>query len=159
MRAHDVLYIKSASSGKPLRLCGAVTGVCLHTEILSYIISYRILYCVTCICLVCKTYPWSDASTIRQKLYLFYIWKLLYMFRVVPPPIIGSAYNCINSICYLSHRYCYLPLSWWSSNSSTIAAGRSNGVTNTRCCRYSCMRSRWWVAVLLEICRAVFSYI
>jgi hypothetical protein len=27
-----------------------------------------------------------------------------------------------------SHRYCYLPL----------AAGSSNGVTNTRCCRYSC---------------------
>jgi hypothetical protein len=30
-----------------------------------------------------------------------------------------------------------------SSNSSTIAADSSNGVTNTRCCRYSCMRS-WW---------------
>jgi hypothetical protein len=27
------------------------------------------------------------------------------------------------------------------SNSSTIAADRSNGVTNTRCCRYNCMRS------------------
>jgi len=27
------------------------------------------------------------------------------------------------------------------SNSSTIAAGSSNGVTNTRCCRYSCLRS------------------
>jgi len=27
------------------------------------------------------------------------------------------------------------------SNSSMIAAGSSNGVTNTRCCRYSCMRS------------------
>jgi len=145
------------------------------------------------------------------------------MFRVVPPSIIRSAYNCIYSIWYLSHRYCYLPLSWkswnwfecavggarqysniyptrcnvtqffiygdcstcfgwylhpssgahttvptasaicqtatatcrysWmystirhpqhaetSSNSSTIAADSSNGVTNTRCCRYSCMR-------------------
>ena len=29
------------------------------------------------------------------------------------------------------NRYCYLPL----------AAGSSNGVTNTRCCGYSCMRS------------------
>jgi hypothetical protein len=29
-----------------------------------------------------------------------YIWKLLYMFRVVLPPIITSAYNCIYSICY-----------------------------------------------------------
>jgi len=27
------------------------------------------------------------------------------------------------------------------SSSSAIAAGSSNGVTNTRCCRYSCMRS------------------
>jgi len=28
-----------------------------------------------------------------------------------------------------------------SSNSSTIAVDSSNGVTNTRCCRYSCLRS------------------
>jgi len=28
-----------------------------------------------------------------------------------------------------------------SSNSSTIAADSSNGVTNIRCCRYSCVRS------------------
>jgi len=43
------------------------------------------------------------------------------MFRVVPPPIIRSIYNCIYSIWYLSHRYCYRPLSWkgWN-NSSTI---------------------------------------
>jgi hypothetical protein len=27
------------------------------------------------------------------------------------------------------------------SNSSTIAADSSNGVTNIRCCKYSCMRS------------------
>ena len=32
------------------------------------------------------------------------------MFRVVPPPIISSANNCIYNIWYLSHRYCYLPL-------------------------------------------------
>jgi hypothetical protein len=60
-----------------------------------------------------------------------------------------------------SHRYGYLPLSWksWNwfecavggvchpqhtqtgPNSSMIAADSSNGVTNTRYCRYSCMRS------------------
>ena len=39
-----------------------------------------------------------------------YIWKLLYMFRVVLPPIIRSAYNWMYSIWYLSHRYCNLPL-------------------------------------------------
>jgi hypothetical protein len=79
------------------------------------------------------------------------------MFRVVFSPIIRSAYNCIYSIWYLSHRYCYLLLSWniWNwfqravggvrhphhaqtgSNSSTIAADNSNGVKNIRCCRYS----------------------
>jgi hypothetical protein len=39
-----------------------------------------------------------------------YIWKLLYMFRVLLPPIIRSAYKCIYSIWYSSHLYCYLPL-------------------------------------------------
>jgi hypothetical protein len=45
-----------------------------------------------------------------------FMWKLLYMFRVVQSPIIRSANNCIYSIWYLSHRYCYLPLSWKSWN-------------------------------------------
>jgi hypothetical protein len=56
---------------------------------------------------------------------VYFIWKLHYMLRVVHSPIIRSANNCIYSIWYLSHRYCYLPL----------AADSSNGVTNTRCCR------------------------
>ena len=50
----------------------------------------------------------------------------------------SGAYNCIYSIWYLSHRYCYLPHTQTGSNSSTIAADTNNGVTNTRCCRYSC---------------------
>jgi hypothetical protein len=41
------------------------------------------------------------------------------------------------------------------SNSSTIAADTSDGVTNTRCCRYSCMRSWWWVEVPPETFREV----
>ena len=32
------------------------------------------------------------------------------MFRVVPPPITRSANNCIYSVWYLSHRYCYLQI-------------------------------------------------
>jgi len=47
---------------------------------------------------------------------VYFNWKLLYMFRVVPSPIIRNANNCIYSIWYLSHRYCYLPLSWKSWN-------------------------------------------
>jgi len=45
------------------------------------------------------------------------------MFRVAPPPIIRSANNCIYSIWYSSHRYCYLPLSWKSWNWFECAVG------------------------------------
>jgi len=38
---------------------------------------------------------------------------------------------------------------------AAIAAGSSNGVTNTRCCRYSCLRCWWWAVVPPETCRAV----
>jgi len=54
---------------------------------------------------------------------VYFIWKLLYMFRVAPSPIIRSANNCIYSIWYLSHRYCYLPLSWKSWNWFECAVG------------------------------------
>ena len=42
----------------------------------------------------------------------------------VPPPIIRSAYNCIYTIWYWSHRYCFLPLSWkcWDCGTSTQSA-------------------------------------
>ena len=113
-----------------------------------------------------------------QRYTVYFNWKLLYMFRVVPPPILRSASNCVYVIWHFSHRNSYLPLSWksWNrfecavgsvrhpqhtqtgSNSSTIAAESSNGVTNTRCCRYSCMRSWWWVEVPPETCRAVSRY-
>jgi len=39
-----------------------------------------------------------------QRYTVYFIWKLLCMFRVVLPPIIRSANNCIYSIWYLSHR-------------------------------------------------------
>ena len=84
------------------------------------------------------------------------------MFRVVSPPIIRSTHNCIYSIWHLSNCNCYLSLSWmsWnSSKSSTIAAGSSYGLTSTRCCRYSCMYSWWWVEIPPETCRAVFMLI
>jgi hypothetical protein len=76
-----------------------------------------------------------------------FICKLLYVFLVVPPPIIRSAYNRIYSISYVTPLL--LPAA------STTAAGSSNSVINIRCCRYSCMRSWWWVEVPPETCRAV----
>jgi len=41
---------------------------------------------------------------------LLYFCKLLYMFRVVTPPIVRSTYNCNYSIWHWSNRLCYLPL-------------------------------------------------
>ena len=82
----------------------------------------------------------------KMQLYTFYfIWKLLYMFRVVPTHIIRSANNCIYSILYLSHLYCYLPLQpcWWSwsgrsarSRPTALLSPRSEG--KTRSCYCSC---------------------
>jgi len=43
-------------------------------------------------------------ATMYSSLYFF---KLLYMFRVVSPPIIRSTYNCNYRIWYWLNRYCY----------------------------------------------------
>ena len=58
------------------------------------------------------------------------------MFRVVLSPIIRSANNCIYSICYLSHRYSYLPLSWKSWNRFECTVG---GVFIVVTVRASCL--------------------
>ena len=55
-------------------------------------------------------------SNKMQRYTIYFIWKLLYMLRVVQSPIFRSANNCIYSIWYLSHRYCYLPIFWKSWN-------------------------------------------
>jgi hypothetical protein len=52
---------------------------------------------------------------------------------------------------YLQHLVFLTPLVL----PAAIAEGSSNGVTNTRCCRYSCLRAWWWVEVPPETCRAV----
>jgi hypothetical protein len=126
-----------------------------------------------------------------QRYTVYFIWKLLYMFRVVPPPIIKSA-NCIYSIWYLSniliyvqqgatlHSLFYLETALLVSGGTSthhqerkqlylqhlvfvrplllpaaITAGSSNGLKYTRCCRYSCLRSWWWVELPSDTCRTV----
>ena len=67
--------------------------------------------------LTCYQVP-SDIFPTRCNITQFISGKLLYMFRVVSPPIIRSTHNCIYSIWYLSNRSCYLPLLWKSWNCS-----------------------------------------
>jgi len=62
---------------------------------------------------------------------VYFIWKLLYMFRVVTSTIIRSANNYIYSIWYLSHRYYYQPLSWKSWNWFECAVGGVAGADST----------------------------
>jgi hypothetical protein len=58
-----------------------------------------------------------------QRYTVYFIWKLLYIFRLVPPPIITRSSNCIHSIWYLSDRYCYLSLAAGSPTAhATITA-------------------------------------
>jgi hypothetical protein len=59
-------------------------------------------------------------SNKMQHYTVYYIWKLLYTFQVVPLPIIRSTYNCIYSIC-ICHTL-LLP--------ATIVAGSSNYMAN-----------------------------
>ena len=92
-----------------------------------------------------RKYIPSDIFPTRYNITPFiYFWKTaLHMFRVVSPPIIRNIHNCFYRIWYLLKLYCYLRLLWmcWSSNSSTIVAGSSNGLTSTRYCKYSCVCS------------------
>jgi hypothetical protein len=86
-----------------------------------------------------------------QRYTVYFIWKLLYIFRVVIPPIIRKA-----NYCMPQHLLFFTPLLLSAAivedlertsnstpiveelersfNSSTIVVGSSNGVTNTRCC-------------------------
>jgi hypothetical protein len=87
-------------------------------------------------------------SNKMQRYTVNFIWNLLNMFRVVLLPIIRSAYNFIYSIWYLSQWFeCAVggvrhpQHTQTCSNSSTIAADSSKRVTNSRCYKYSLMRS------------------
>ena len=69
---------------------------------------------VTATCRYRRGVGTAEQSTIQEEIYsdiypircnvtqFIYLWKLIYMFRVVPPPIIRSTYNCIYSICRYS---------------------------------------------------------
>jgi hypothetical protein len=114
---------------------------------------------------------------------LLYLCKLLYMFRIITPPIIRSTYNCNYSIWHWSN---FGKCSVWSQIRmrgmdptslvpSAILWSRKvaetgpylssladfthyifRSLTSARCCKYSYMCSRWWVELQPETCRAVY---
>ena len=72
---------------------------------------------------LCNIIIFYYISNKMQRYTVYFIWKLLYIFRLVTPPISRSANNCIYSVWYLSHGYCYLPLLWKGWNWFDCAAG------------------------------------
>ena len=115
---------------------------------------------LTCVCVFGVVCWWSACELFRNVCgscaSLLYLCKLLYMFRVVTPPIIRRTYNCNYTIWHWSNRLCYLPLWWRISNFCTIAESSRDGLTSDRCCNYSYMRSWWWVELTPKTRRAVY---
>ena len=108
-----IQLIRMAKTGSPLS-CNSLANSCTCGSIMSYrqnrykwhltwniqgLVNGPLLSWTPCI----------SKKILRYTVY--FIWKLLYMFRVVPSPIIRSANNCFYSILYLSHCYCYPLLS------------------------------------------------
>ena len=63
----------------------------------------------------------NNYPTRCNNIQFIYICKLLYMFRVVSPPIIRSSYHCIS---HYWDSYCYLSWAW-----VTLTTGSSNGLS------------------------------
>jgi len=77
----------------------------------------------------------------RFFVYLF-VPNQLYMFRAMFSPIIGSTWLYLQLLIlstYVAADRCHGRGGTSSINYSTIAAGSSNGLTNTKCCIYSVM--------------------
>ena len=121
------------------------------------------LFCIRPTCYVShvhgSVHRESISTTVQQDVTIYSLLcfcELFYIFRVVPPPIIRSAYTASGTGQTVSATFRYRGgVGTWSSNSTAIAEGNRNGLTSARCCNYIYMRSWWWVVVPPEICRTV----
>ena len=77
---------------------------------------------------------YGGTSTHHQERKQLYLQHLVFVTPLLVPAAIVEELELVLSVLWVAYTQT-------SSNSSTIAADSSNGVTNTRCCRYSCMRS------------------
>ena len=80
--------------------------------------------------------------------------RLLYLETVLHVSGRTSSHHQERIQLYLQHLVFVRPLLL----PAAIETDRTNALTNTRCCRYSCLRSWWWVEVPPKTCRAVSRY-
>jgi hypothetical protein len=91
----------------------------------------------TCSCLTWDVYSYTNRSMViifQQDATMYsslYLYKLLYLFRAVTPPIIKSTYNCNYGI-------------WHWSNFEKCSVCIFRSLTSARCCNYSYTSSWWW---------------
>jgi len=95
----------------------------LQDFVLRNMISIKFMLMGPCIAILCQY-----MSNKMQLYTVYFICKLLHMFRVVSPPIIRSTINCIYSIWYWSTVVQYLPVS---------SPPQYRQVATTVDCRYS----------------------
>jgi hypothetical protein len=113
----------------------------------------------------------GGTSTHHQGRIQLYLQHLVFVTRLLLPAAIAAGssngvtnirniyFSSVGNINFFiqslySVKYCVTRLLL----SAAIVAGSSIHVTNNRCCRYSCMRSWWWVEVPPETCKAVSRY-
>ena len=73
-----------------------------------------------------------------------YIYKPLYVFRVIPRPSSGT-HMTVSTVCGITETV-------------TATCRRNNGLSNGRYCRYIDMSFWWWVDIPSETCTAVGRY-
>jgi hypothetical protein len=78
-----------------------------------------------------------------------YLYKLLYMFQVIPPPIIRSTKLYIERQV-LSKHYCWLLLSWMRWNLDISIGFKIPDAVCTVLCSW------WWAEESTETCRAIY---
>ena len=95
IRCNVTQYITSISGN-----CSTCFGCYLHSSsVAQTTVSTASGICHT-VTATCRYHGRIGNPLQRYKVYYEYIWELLYMFRVVPPPIIRSTNNYIYSIWY-----------------------------------------------------------
>ena len=123
----DILKIfRVTSLTRPHILCKFWPHICCHSFLLvivwsAYFSTQRFTNCGTEFYVHGSMRHESMSIIVQQDATMYsllYFCKLLYMFRVVTPPIIRSTYDCNHNIWHWSNCLCYLLLSrsswnWW----------------------------------------------
>ena len=140
--------------------CRRKFTICLNTQLWVYSDIFPTRCNITRFIYFWKTavHVLGGISTHHQEHTQLYLQHLVHVKPLLLPPAIVEELELVWVWCgnCIDLFWCGCCSTQNSSNSSTTAAGISNGLTSARCCKYSCVCSWWWVEIPPETCRAVF---